>query len=218
MIEINPQVYIIVEFTVKALAYSLVPTLVTLFLTEKIKAKIKGSVDEKIENIKKEHSLEISKFQTDLNFLKTRENFKFTKLHEKRIEILENAYKYLNEAQQHLNSYVAPLKHTPVGSTFEQYDDILDENFRNAHTKFVLYYSDNKIYLDEEIETLIDEYLTEISEVYNDYSENNILRKLGDNFNHESFKKAAFAYKKIPEKIIPIKRKIELKFKKFLGD
>lgn len=82
MIEINPQVYIIVEFTVKALAYSLVPTLVTLFLTEKIKAKIKGSVDEKIENIKKEHSLEISKFQTDLNFLKTRENFKFTKLHE----------------------------------------------------------------------------------------------------------------------------------------
>lgn len=218
MLEINSVVYIIVQFILKTLVYSLVPTLVTLLLTEKIKAKIKGTVDEKIERIKKEHSLEISKFQADLNFLKTRENFKFTKLHEKRMEVLENVYKYLNEAQQHLQSYVTPLKQVPVDSAFEQFDDSLNENFRNAHNKFISYYSDNKIYLDEEIETLIDEYLTETTEVYNDYFENHFLRKLGDNFNQESFKKAAFAYKKIPDKVIPIKRKIELKFKKLLGD
>lgn len=213
---INTEVIMLINFAIKVLIYSLIPTLFTLFLTEKIKGKIKSSFDEKLETIKKEHSLEITKFQTELNFLKSRENFKFTKLHEKRLDVLEYIYKYLNSCQNHLRSYVVPVKHIAEGTTFDQNEFVLNENYRSAHNKFLEYYSDNKIHLDEEIEKLLDEYLEESLTIYNDYSENNFLKKHGDNFNQESFMKSAGAYKKIPEKIIPIKKKIELKFKELL--
>jgi hypothetical protein len=85
----NLEIIMLINLAIKALIYSAIPTLFTLFLTEKIKGKIKSSFDEKLETIKKEHSLEITKFQTELNFLKLRENFKFTKLHEKRLDVLE---------------------------------------------------------------------------------------------------------------------------------
>jgi hypothetical protein len=212
----NLEIIMLINLAIKALIYSAIPTLFTLFLTEKIKGKIKSSFDEKLETIKKEHSLEITKFQTELNFLKLRENFKFTKLHEKRLDVLEYIYKYLNSSQNHLRSYVVPLKQLAEGTPFDQNEDLLNENFRNAHNKFVEYYSDNKIYLDEEIEKLIDEFLDESLTIYNDYSENYFLKKHGDNFNQESFLKSAVAYKKIPEKIVPIKKKIELKFKEML--
>ena len=57
---INTEVIMLINFAIKVLIYSLIPTLFTLFLTEKIKGKIKSSFDEKLETIKKEHSLEIT--------------------------------------------------------------------------------------------------------------------------------------------------------------
>ena len=211
----NFEIITLVEVAIKALIYSVIPTLFTLFLTEKLKGKIKNSFDEKLETIKKEHTLEINTFQTELDSLKSRENFKFTKLHEKRLYVLENIYKLLNKNLNHLRCYVVPVKQIPEGTTFDQNDDLLNENFRNTHNNFVEYYSDNKIYLDEQIEILIDEYLIEVSSVYNDYSETHFLKKL-DKINPENYKKQAFAYKKIPEKVLPIKKRIELKFKELL--
>ena len=216
MENINPEINMLIELAIKSLIFSVIPTLITLFLTEKVKGKIKNSFEEKLEIVKKEHTIEISTFQAELNNLKSRENFKFTKLHEKRFDVLENIYKLINRSLNHLRSYVVPVKQVPEGKTFEQLDDSLNENFRNAHNNFVEYFSDNKIYLDEQIEKLIDEYLDEVSIIYNDYSENHFLKKFGDKPNSESFRKSAFAYKKIPEKIFPIKKRIELKFRELL--
>lgn len=217
MNQIHPEASYLIEHLIKVISYSLIPTLFTLYFTEKIKSKIKSNLDKEIEILKKDHSLEILKFQTEVNFLKNQENFKFTKLHEKRMEVLENIYKHLNNAQQQLNAYVTPIKQTPDGTTFEQHDYLLHDNFRKAHNLFASYYLDNKIYLDNEIENLIEEYLSETHQVYNDYAERHFLRTLGD-YNPETFIKGALAYKKIPEKVTPIKIKIELKFKKLLGD
>ncbi|AWG22412.1 hypothetical protein FFWV33_13200 [Flavobacterium faecale] len=204
------------DLVIKALIFSIIPTLITLFVTEKVKGKIKNSFEEKLEIVKKKHTIEISTFQTELNNLKSREIFKFTKLHEKRFDILENIYKLINKSQNDLQFYVCPVKRVPEGKTFDQLDDSLNENFRKAHNNFVEYYSDNKIYLDEQIEELIDKYLVEVSDIYNDYSENHFLAKFDNKPNPETFKKSAYAYKKIPEKIIPIKKQIEIKFKELL--
>lgn len=62
---------------------SLIPTIITLLITEKVKGSIKNSFDQKLESLKKKHAIEISKVESELNALKIKENFKFTKLHEK---------------------------------------------------------------------------------------------------------------------------------------
>lgn len=204
-----------VVFILKTLLYSLFPTLITLIITERIKGRIKNSFDSKIESVKKEHALEISKFQTELNALKAKENFKFTKLHEKRMEVLENTYKLLNDALHHLNQLVVPFKQIGKETTFEQNEELLFEKFRNAQNLFAGYYADKRIYFDEELEELIDSYNSEAITVYNDYSENHFMKQFGE-ISKETTLKASFAYKKIPEKIIPIKKEIEKKFKELL--
>lgn len=195
---------------------SLIPTVITLFITEKVKGSIKNSFDKKLEILKKEHSIEISKFQTELNSLKAKENFKFTKLHEKRFIVLENTYKFLNETLKSLNQYVTPFKQDALGKPFNENEDKLLEKYQIAQNKFVNYFLDNKIYFDDEIEKLIDNFISENINVYNDYNENHILKKITETINPETRKRAILAYKKIPERIIPIKFQIEKKIKELL--
>lgn len=194
---------------------SVLPTLITLYITEKVKGTIKNSFDKKLEQVKRDHSLEISKFQTELSSLKAKENFKFTKLHEKRMVVLEDTYKYLNEDLNKLNKLVAPFKSFNQETTFEENEKVLFENFTTAHNKFASYYSDNKIYFNEQLEKLIDSYNMETINVYNDYSQNHFLKQVGE-FDKDTSVKAAIAYKNIPEKIVPIKKEIEKRFKELL--
>jgi hypothetical protein len=74
---------------------SIIPVLITLYLTEKVKGSVRNSFDKKLEDVKKEHTIEISRFQTELTHLKSKDNFKFTKLHEKRLIVLEKTYMYI---------------------------------------------------------------------------------------------------------------------------
>ena len=77
---------------IEILIYSILPTLIGLYFTERVKGKVKSSFDKKLEVIKKEHSIEIANFQAEIKSLKDKENFKFSKLHEKRFELLETIY------------------------------------------------------------------------------------------------------------------------------
>ncbi|MBO0594010.1 hypothetical protein I2486_21630 [Cellulophaga sp. E16_2] len=205
---------------INALLYSVIPTLIgtflTLYLTEKVKGNIKVGFDRKIEKLKKEHQIDVTKFQAEINLLKSKENFKFTKLHEKRFTVLEKMYQLLNKAINELNLYISPVKSTPNGTTFDENEDHLQKNFSDAHNNFAGYFSNNKLYLDDNITTLIENYLKEISDVYNDYSQNHFLRKLGDTVDPKIHMKAYTAYKKVPEKIMPIKKEIENSFKEIL--
>ena len=55
---------------IKALLYSIIPTLIgtlfTLYFTEKVRGKVKIGFDKKLEEVKKEHSMELSKFKPKL--------------------------------------------------------------------------------------------------------------------------------------------------------
>lgn len=199
-----------------ALIYSIIPTLIGLYVTEKVKGNVKNNFDKKLEKLKQEHSKDITQFQAEINALKTKENFKFTKLHEKRLVVLENIYKLINKASKELSIYVSPVKFISQDTKFEDYENNLQMNYANAHNEFVSYFNDNKIYLNETVIGLIENYLNEVSEIYNDYSANHMLKNMGDNSNVEIRTKAFTAYKKMPEKVNPIKKEIENKFREIL--
>lgn len=201
---------------IEVLISSIIPTLITLFLTEKIKGKIKNNFEIKLEEIRKTHNIETAKFQVEINALKSKENYKFTKLHEKRFVILEEIYKKLNLELSELGNYVSPFKSIPENSNFEQNEDTLQMNFIKAHNNLVTYYYDNKIYLPEKIIALMDNYFKEISNIYDSYAQNHFIKKMGDKPDGKIMADAYMAYKNIPQKVLPIKNEIEANFREIL--
>ncbi|MBE7635200.1 hypothetical protein F7642_12810 [Tenacibaculum finnmarkense genomovar ulcerans] len=190
--------------------------LFTLYITERVKGNVKNRFDKKLEIIKKENNLEITKFQTELTLLKDKENFKFTKLHEKRFKILERIYILLNQAMSELNVYVHPLKFVPNNTNSENNENKLHENYINAHNEFLKYFNDNRIYLNENIKKLIKNYLVESNTIYNDYYKKQFLNTHGTKLDSESEISAMTAYKKVPKIIEPIIENIEKEFIRIL--
>lgn len=205
---------------INALIYSIVPTflgtLFTLYITEKVKGKVKNSFDTKLENQKKEHNLELSQFQAEINFLKSKENYKFTKLHEKRFEIMEVTYKLINAVLIVLHKYVSPLKMLEPGKTFLENDNVLQEEFSKKHSEFTIYYNNNRYYFDSSTKTIIDSYLNEVREIYNMYSEKHMYGQMDEKPDREIMIRATQAFKNIELKIYPVKENIEKRFAEIL--
>ncbi|WP_433766024.1 hypothetical protein [Flavobacterium ginsenosidimutans] len=216
------------------------PALFTLYLTERVKANVKNTFDNKLEEVKKEnakeieevkkeytkeieivkkeHSKEISQFQTELTSLKSKENFKFTKLHEKRFKVLEESYKYLNNNLNLLGKHISPFKFVPDGENYDENEEKASQQFRDAHNEFLQYFNSNSIYFDEETETLLIKFFQESGEIFTVYDQRQLYKSMGEKLEREDRLASAFAYKKIPEIIHPLKKKIEIKFRELLGE
>ncbi|PWB24670.1 hypothetical protein [Flavobacterium sp. HTF] len=204
----------ILIYTVIAFACGLVPTLLTLWLNERVKGSVKNTFDKQLEVLKKEHSKEIFQFQSEINHLKSNDSFKFTKLNEIRLKVLAKTHQLLNENLSLLKEYTSPVKIVPNGKTFEESEREFSLKYREAHNKFLKYFNHNSIYLSEEMENLILDYVAKCASIFDTYdakvqypkSENIILRD------------AYTVYKKIPAEIHPLKKGIEVEFRKLLGE
>jgi hypothetical protein len=196
----------------------LVPTLITLWLNERVKGSVQNTFNKQLEEIKKEHSKELSQFQSELNYIKSKGNFKFTKLHEIRLEVLKESYKYLNNNLSLLGKHVSPFKFTPEGEDYDENEEKASMKYRDAHNEFLQYFNSNSIYLDEDTEALLISFFKESGEIFNDYDKKQIYKSMGEKLEREDNLASVFAYKKIPEIIYPLKKQIELKFRELLGE
>lgn len=196
----------------------LVPTLIALWLNERVKASVQNSFNKKLEEIKKEHSKELSQFQAELNYLKSKENFKFTKLHEKRFEVMAETYKYLTDVLIKLRLYVAPLKSGLNNETAEEIIHKQSNDYHAAHNKFHEYYSFNKIYFNDETEQLLEKYLAFSLEISKQHFEKEYLAKEGRILNTKVYIWDESAYDKVRELIEPIQSEIKNKFRELLGE
>lgn len=197
------------ELLIYSAVTTFVGSLITLYMTEKVKGKVKDAFDTKLEELKRDHSIEITRFQTEINSLKTKENFKFTKLHEKRFLVLEESYKLLNKTVSKTNQYISPIKSIPENITTTQNEDNHQLEFLEAHKNFTNHFVDNRIYFNQELEALVESYISEIREIYDDYFQNHFLTKMKTQPDREIRMKAFSAYKKVSEKLLPIKKEIE---------
>lgn len=203
-------------YFVDLVIYSIIPTLIVLYFTERVKGSVKNSFDKKLEDLKKEHSLEISKFQTELNSLKAKENFKFTKLHEKRLEVLQKTYEYINKYLILLAVYLVP--NDEKGNKISEPKLFSSEDFTKAHNEIFHYFNLNLIYFDKEIEELLRSYLTETFVLFSNYEKKRIKLMNADIKDSTLFENPDLVFSQIPEKILPIKKQIEIKFREILGE
>ncbi|SHG71294.1 hypothetical protein [Flavobacterium johnsoniae] len=131
------------------LSSSIVSGLIALIITKITEGRIKSSFDKRLEETKKEHTLEIAKFQSELDSLKARENFKFTKLHEERFNVLKKTYTLLNKCRNDLGLFVAEIKLIPRDTTFEKNEERLHLNFIASNEELLKYIDDNLIFFKE---------------------------------------------------------------------
>lgn len=192
----------------------LVPTLIALWLNERVKASVQNSFNKKLEEIKKEHSKELSQFQAELNYLKSKENFKFTKLHEIRLKVLAKTHQLLNENLALLKDYTSPIKYTSEGKTFEESEKEFSLRYKEAHNKFIRYFNHNAIYFSAEMEELILNYVSNSAKIFDTYD----LKLQYPKSEAKILQEAYMVYKKIPEIIYPLKKQIEAKFRELLGE
>ncbi|WP_119789635.1 hypothetical protein [Flavobacterium anhuiense] len=188
-----------IEFVGEILKYAGIPALIAIGL--------KSSFDVKLENLKSE-----------LNYLKAKENFKFTKLHEKRFKVLEKTFEYLNTNLNLLASHTSPFKFIPEGESFDENEQKVSKEYRDAHNQFLKYFNSNSIYFDKETEVLLLKFFQETAEIFNAYDQRQIMKAMGDSLDREENLKSIMAYKKIPEIIHPLKKEIEIKFRELLGE
>jgi hypothetical protein len=198
------------------LIYSILPTLIGLYITERVKGKVKSSFDKKLESLKKEHLLEIANFQAEIKSLKEKENFKFSKLHEKRFNLLEIIYNQMSELLDSFNRYIHPLKHIPNGIESKDYEKTLHQEYADKHNEFIKTFKKSKLYLNDSITTLIDNYINESHEIYSKYSKDTFLKDHGVTPDQKTSLDSMTAYKDIPKKIEPIFKAIEFEFKNIL--
>ncbi|KLT69921.1 hypothetical protein AB674_09460 [Flavobacterium sp. ABG] len=204
------------QVILNALESSIIPSLVALVATKIIEGNIKNSFDKKLEKTKMEQSIEISKFQTELNSLKSKENFKFTKLHEQRFEVLKTTYTLLNKTRNDLALFVSEIKVIPNNMTRIQREDKLSENFRTSHEEFIRYVDDNLIFFSDNLESIIAVFIEECFQIFINYDTNNVMVLAG--LDDNEFKRKAFsAYKNIEEKIQPIMITIKKEIREVLG-
>ncbi|MBP1222635.1 hypothetical protein [Flavobacterium sp. 1355] len=146
------------------------------------------------------------------------ESFKFVKLHEKRLDVLEQTFKYLNLSLRLLRQYTQPFKFVEEGKTFIEQERELSINYRNTHNEFLNYFQDNVLYFPEPLEKIITSYFAECGEIFNIYD---LKLQMTDEYTKPDRNiqfDAAFVHKKIPEKIDPIKKEIIKEFRNILGE
>lgn len=204
-------IYVVIFLT------GLIPTLISLWLNERVKGSVKSFFDSKLEVLKKEHSKEISQFQSEINYLKSKENFKFTKLHEERLIVLAQTYQYINENLLLLKKCTSALKDEPGENFASVEEQVFKMEYLNAYRKFLEYFGAKAIYFDEDIENLIADFFEVAAGVYLDHNYKQSEIDAGAFPKEEINFVALESYNAITVKLAPIKKQIEIKFRELLG-
>jgi len=215
------------DYIYQILGFVGIPALFTLYLTERVKASVKSTFDSKleeikkenakeIEEVKKEHSKEISQFQSELNYIKSRENFKFTKLHEKRFEGLAEIYSYLSQLLEVLHIYSVFIKNQQSNNADSIEIANAQNSFISIYAESTKYITRNMLFFDDKTEQLLINYMIHCRDFFNTYDQYKHMQeinkedKLGFTFNFDS------EYQKLEKLIFPLKKEIEKEFRRFL--
>lgn len=185
---------------------AIIISVVSLFLNLWLNERIKASVNH---HFKKE----ISKFEKEIEVLKSKETFKFTKLHEKRLEVLEKTYSLLNSYYSSLNKFLIPFK---VYNSEEISDPNKKdyEEYVKAYENFNDYYLQKKIYYDVDLEKQIETFIKDSHKMTLQYTKYIFYDKV--DMNEEERINAMTSYKEVPKQILPLKEKLEERFREIL--
>jgi hypothetical protein len=197
-------------------------TIISGFITWLIKSLGESYINKNQKNYEQKLQNETEKFKLSLNqtFEKYKSELHFfsekaNKLHDKRIERIEELYYMLNDFHNDMQSLISWKIVT--GMTREEIQQQEFDNVKNAEAsgnKFLLYYIRYKLYFSNETCNLIDEIIGLLRDSHADFSFKFIFGNISAEMEYENVKKAT---ERIRVKVPEIKVKLEENFKKIIG-
>jgi len=168
---------------------------------EKFKASLQANADKEIESLK--HSLEM---------IATEHQVRFSKMHERRAEIIEELYKRLTALNLHGEQFVITSENNPTPYQAEKFAEMKDEL-----REVFLFTEQHRFYLPESVCAMVDKHLGQLR--------NSVLRAgiYGriENPNERTIQQSNDAFTKVYEEFetdIPAARKsLEAAFRKIIG-
>lgn len=144
----------LIDFVVQVITSAAVSTAISgaliwffrLWISERLKSAIKNEYDQKLEThkaqLKAQSDVEIERLRSQLSIAATEHEVRFSRLHEKRGEVIAETYSLLQELHTRLTNYVAIMEMSGDPPREERRAKAVD-----AHKSFRDYYVKNLIFL-----------------------------------------------------------------------
>lgn len=186
-------------------------TVISGLITWLIKSLGESLINKNQKNYEQKLHHETEKFKSDLNFLSQKAN----KLHDRRIDRIEELYNLLNEFHSDMQVLVTWKIVTGMSN-----EDIKKQEFDNVKkaeasgNKFLSYYSRHKLYFNIETCNLIDDIIKLLKESHFDFTFKYIFGNISAEMEYKNIKTAT---NKIKEIVPDIKQKLEDNFRIIIG-
>ena len=135
---------------------------------ESHKAQLKAEYDKKVEThkaqLKAESDVELEKLKSSLNIAASQRNTTFNQLHTRRVDVIANTYAKLKYLHDCVANYIKPFVMTGEPSIEERRKAVYE-----ASNDFTPYYSQNQIFLSQEVSEMISKVNQELISISNLY-------------------------------------------------
>lgn len=178
-----------------------------------VKALLKIYLDRDIERYKADlraaHDTALERLRTDLRIQAFERETTFSRLHDKRVEVIEQLYRRIVAVSRAMNELTSPIQMSGGPSLAER-----SKEAGSAANAFLDYYLENQIYFDETLCNQLQAFNEKLRLAWIDYhlygsEEEGVARACSDS----RFK----AYQTINEGLPEIRREIERVFRQMLG-
>jgi len=159
------------EFSLQLLSSAAVSVLLSGFLvwltkswiSERLKSAIKNEYDEKLEThkaqLKAQADIESERLRSQLSIAATEHQVKFSRLHDKRAEVIAELYGLLVQAHWDAESFVSVLEWSNEPTKEQKYVTAM-----NAIADFFRFFEKNKIYLPASLCELLEKFVRAMRE------------------------------------------------------
>lgn len=148
--------YIAKSIIVPGFVFSVITYIFKNIAIEEIKNKIKSTYDKELEKfkdeLKRQSDKEVETTKSNLSVEANRINIRFSKLHEKRIDVVSEIYGHLSDLYDALSFYTSALELVGMPSRNQRFDSL-----QNSYKSFKKVYTNSKIFLPESISSKIDD-------------------------------------------------------------
>lgn len=132
------------------------------WISERLKSSIKNEYDEKLEThkaqLKAQADIESERLRAQLSISATEHQVKFSRLHDKRADVIAELYSLLVQAHWDAGSFVSPIGFVGESKT-KKYITTM-----NAIADFFRFFEKNKIYLHEELCEILEKFVRTMRE------------------------------------------------------
>jgi predicted metal-dependent phosphoesterase TrpH len=162
--------------------------------------------------LKADADMEIERLKNSLQMVAAEHQVRFSKLHEKRAEVIAELYKRLEDVHWHGRMFVLTSENNPTPAQQEEFDKTAQQVF-----DLTLFVEQHRIYLPESVCVLLDKFVGDVrGNVYAagifgriKYPNDQTLRQSQDAFTK--------AYEEFEKDIPEARRAVEIAFRKILG-